>query len=168
MTVSVVNAPKIQLRPEKESDLPFLMKLYASTRMDVALSGLPDKQKQEFIEMQFHAQRYSYRTNYVNPEFSIIENNGRAVGRLYISRAPGETRVIDISILPEHRNQGIGSTLLRAVQTEARMDGVPVTLHAEKFGDMSGYYKKLGFEIVQEKEAHYLMKWEAGSSIVIT
>ena len=120
--------PNIKLRPEETSDLPFLLALYASTRMDVALSGLPDAQQREFIEMQFHAQRYSYHSNYVNAQFAIVEKDGRPVGRLYLSRMPAETRVIDITIAPEYRNQGIGSTLLRAVQTEAKMDGVPVTL----------------------------------------
>ena len=162
-----MNQPNIQLRPERESDLSFLMALYTSTRIDVALSGLPDNKKQEFIEMQFHAQRYSYRTNYVNPEFLIIEKDGQPAGRLYRSRSPSETRVIDITIAPQYRGQGIGSCLIRAIQYEAKIDGVPVTLHAEKMGDMSNYYKKFGFEVVEEKEMHYFMKWSAGSSIFV-
>lgn len=163
-----VKQSDIRVRPERDSDLPFLRSLYATTRMDVASSNLPQRQKQEFIESQFRAQWQSYHTNYVNAEFLIVEKKHKPIGKLYVSRMPKETRVIDIIIAPEHRNKGIGTGLLRAMQTEAKLAGACVTLHAEKMGNMSGYYLQLGFEIVAEKEAHYLMKWASGSSILVT
>ena len=159
---------KIELRPEKSSDVPFLRKLYATTRVDVTFSGLPEEQKQQFIRMQFDAQRHSYRSNYENAEFHIIERNGRPIGRLYVARLAQEIRVIDITISPNHRNKGIGTGLLRSVQSEGKSMGLPVTLHAEKMGNMAEYYKRLGFEIVEEKEGHFFMKWVAGSSVIIT
>lgn len=159
---------EIKLRPEKSSDVPFLRKLYATTRVDVTFSGLPDEQKQQFIRMQFDAQRQSYRSNYENAEFHIIERHGRPIGRLYVARLTQEIRVMDITIIPDHRKKGIGSGLLRSVQSEGRSIGLPVTLHAEKMGNMAEFYKRLGFEIVDEKEAHFFMKWFVGSSVIIT
>ena len=136
--------------------------------MDVIFSNLPEEQKQHFINMQFDAQRYHYQTYYDNAEFQIIEQNRRSIGRLYVDRMPDQIRVMDLTLIPERRNKGIGSRLIRAVQSQAKALGLPVTLHAEKLGSEVEFYKQLGFEIVGEKEEHFFMKWVAGASIIIT
>lgn len=163
-----MNDSSIELRSEKMSDAAFLRSLYATTRIDVMVSPLPEEQKQQFIDMQFNAQTQHFRTNYANTEFLIIEKNRRPIGRLYVDRGPEEIRVMDITIMPKFRKHGIGSQLLRDIQSEARTSRVAVTLHAEKLGNMAEFYRRLGFEIVEEKEAHFFMKWVAGSSILIT
>lgn len=158
----------IHLRPEKSSDETFLRSLFATTRVDVTFSGLPPDQKQLFLKMQFDAQRLHYRTKYKDTEFLIIEQYGRRIGRLYLCRMPDQIRVMDITLIPEHRNQGIGSGLIRSVQDEARTKGLPVTLHAEKVDQTADYYRHLGFEVAAELEMHYFMKWVAGSSVILT
>lgn len=159
---------QVSLRPEKASDESFLRKLFATTRVDVTFSSLPPEQKQQFLRMQFDAQRYHYRTHYSRAEFSVIEQNGRAAGRLYVAPLEEEIRVIDITLMPAYRGKGIGTQLLRDVQDRARSMRLPVTLHAEKMGNMAEYYKRLGFEVVSELEAHFFMKWTSGSSIIVT
>ena len=160
------NEPEVTLRPETNADVPFLRSLYATTRVDVTFSGLPEEQKKHFIDMQFNAQRTCYYNDYPNIDFSIIEVNRRPAGRLYLSRMPEEIRVMDISVLPAFRNKGIGSRLLRMVQDEARSRGLSVTLHAEKFGNMARFYERLGFEVTEEKQEHFFMKWTASSAII--
>jgi N-acetylglutamate synthase-like GNAT family acetyltransferase len=164
----IVMKQEVHLRPEKLSDLPFLRALFATTRVDVMFSDLPDAQKQQFLEMQFNAQRNHYRSHYENAKFLIVEQGGRAIGRLYVAYLATEIRVIDISIMPDHRNQGVGSNLLRTIQSEARATGLPVTLHAEKLGNLAAYYERFGFEILEEKELHFLMKWTTGATMIIT
>ena len=161
-----MDTSQIRLRPEKGSDLKFVRNLFAQTRVDVTFSALPPEQKQQFIEMQFNAQREHYRTRVPNPEFLIVEYEGRRIGRLYLSRPGDELRVVDITIDGQFRGQGAGKTLLRALQAEARMSGIPVTLHAEKHGNMVEYYKTLDFEVIEEKTAHFFMKWTASSSVI--
>ena len=159
---------EIRLRPEESSDLPFLRALFATTRVDVTFSNLPQEQKKHFIQMQFDAQRHHYCSYYQNTEFHIIEQDGCPIGRLYLSRMPDQIRVMELTISPEHRGKGIGSRLLKAVQAQAQSLGLAVTLHAEKMGNMVEFYKPLGFEVVEEKEAHFFMKWVARSSIIST
>lgn len=163
-----MNETEVKLRPEKSSDERFLRKLFATTRVDVTFSHLPEEQKQQFLRMQFDAQRHYYRNHYENARFLVIEYNGRPVGRLYTSRMPDQIRVMDITLIPEYRSKGIGSRLLTSIQDEARSLALPVTLHAEKLGNMARYYEKLGFEVVEEKETHFFMKWTAGASVIIT
>ena len=61
---------------------------------------------------------------------------------------PDQLRVMDLTLLPESRNKGIGSRMLRDVQSEARSLALPVTLHAEKMENMDKYYQWPVFEIV--------------------
>ena len=157
----------VRLRSETNADVPFLRKLFGTTRIDVTFSSLPDQQKQQFIEMQFVAQRQHYRKTYQNAQFLIIESGEKRIGRLYLSRMESEIRIMDITLMPEARGNGIGSKLIRDVQDEARASGLAVTLHAEKMGQMSAYYERFGFEVVEEKEAHFFMKWNPKSVLII-
>ena len=158
----------VKLRREEDSDLPFLRSLFASTRVDVTFSHLPEEQKAHFIKMQFDAQRRHYKTYYQNAEFNIIQQNRRRIGRFYVCRMPDQIRVMEVTLIPEARRKGIGSRLIRMVQEEAKGVGMPVTLHAEKLGTEVEFYQRLGFEIVEVKESHFFMKWVAGASIFIT
>lgn len=158
----------VVLRPEKQADLPFLRKLYATSRVDVTFSGLPEQEKQHFIRMQFDAQRKHYRTYYSDTDFLIIEEKGRPIGRLYLSQMAEEIRVMDITLMPSHRGKGIGGSLLRSVQDDAKLKGLAVTLHAEKLGNMAEYYKRFGFEVVGELDNHFFMKWTNRSSVIIS
>src|SRR3712207_2371416 len=40
-------------------------------------------------------------------------------GRLDVARWPDELRIVDIALLPEHRNAGVGTALLRELQAKA-------------------------------------------------
>ena len=108
------------LRPETEADLEFLYHLYASTRADemAALDWTPE-QKEAFLRMQFSAQRGHYREHYRDCRFDVIEREGEAIGRLYVLRRPDDIIVVDIALMPEHRGQGLGGGLMRALLDEA-------------------------------------------------
>ncbi|MGB6856119.1 MAG: hypothetical protein WBE03_04475, partial [Terracidiphilus sp.] len=73
------------LRPEADADIPFLLLLYASTREE-ELAPVPwsAEQKQAFLASQFQAQRYHYRTYFVDSAFDVLERRGEPVGRLYL------------------------------------------------------------------------------------
>src|SRR3712207_7616078 len=43
-------------------------------------------------------------------------------GRLDVARWPDELRIVDIALLPEHRNAGVGTALLRELQAKAARD----------------------------------------------
>ena len=128
--------PGISLRAETDTDDEFLRGLYASTRAE-EIAQLPhwsDAQKNEFLAMQFDAQRSHYQENYPNACFDIIEQAGQPVGRLYLAEVDGEIRLMDIALLPARRNQGIGTDLTRAVLDFAGRAGLQVTLHVEDPG----------------------------------
>jgi GNAT superfamily N-acetyltransferase len=79
-----------------------------------------------------------------------------------------QIRVVDISLTPQYRRQGIGAGLLRSIQLEAQSLGLPVTLHAEKMGSVVDFYKQLDFEVLDETTTHFFMKWVAGASVIVS
>ena len=49
----------------------------------------------------------------------MIVRDGEDIGRLYVDHRTHEIRIVDIALLPAHRNQGIGRALVQAVLDEA-------------------------------------------------
>src|SRR5262249_24259878 len=103
---------KVTLRPARPEDEAFLRGVYASTRAEeLALTNWTEAQRETFISLQFSAQQEDYQSRYPEAEHQIILSNELPVGRIYTDRRPREIHILDITILPEHRNLGIGSPL---------------------------------------------------------
>ncbi len=151
------------LRPETEEDLKFLYHLYASTRADeMALLDWTEEEKEAFLRMQFSAQRGYYREHYRESRFDVIEREGEAIGRLYVARWPDDIRVVDIALMPEHRGQGLGGGLMRALLDEAAAAGKSVSIHVEVYNPALRLYERLGFQAKGEDNGVYrLMEWRA-------
>ena len=97
------------LRPETEADIPFLMRLYASTREEeMAPVPWPAAQKQAFLASQFQAQRTHYRKYFPDCAFDVIEQSGEPAGRLYLQVRKTQLHILDIALLPDWRRRGIG------------------------------------------------------------
>lgn len=151
------------LRPETEEDLEFLYHLYASTRADeMALLDWTEEEKEAFLRMQFSAQRGYYREHYRETRFDVIEREGEAIGRLAVARWPDDIRVVDIVLMPEHRGQGVGGGLMRALLDEAAAAGKSVSIHVEVYNPALRLYERLGFQAKGEDNGIYrLMEWRA-------
>lgn len=148
------------LRPIRKEDKTFLSRLYASTRQDeMTQSGWPQKQIDEFLEMQFQAQHKFYQDQFRDAAFDLILDGKRRVGRLYVERRSDEIRIIDIALLPQHRGKGYGSYYLKKIMDEAGRAGKPVRIHVEMNNPAMTLYKRLGFKQTGETGVYYLMEW---------
>lgn len=110
--------------------------------------------------MQFDAQHRYYHEQFTDGQFDIIERLGNSIGRLYVDRRESEIRIIDIALLPEYRNQGIGEKLMRALLDEAALKGLRVTIHVEHNNPAMHLYRRLGFEHIHDEGVYYFMQWE--------
>ena len=153
-------APLIALRPAQEDDLPFLYRVYASTRQEeLALVDWDEAQKEWFLHMQFDLQTRSYAQAFPEAECQVILRDGEPIGRLMLNRTPDRILLVDIALLPEHRNAGIGTALVTMVLNEAVSADKPVVLHVEKHNRARFLYERLGFSISDWNDVYLEMRW---------
>ena len=152
------------LTPVGTGEDDFLYRVYASTRLDeLALVDWADEQKEAFLRMQFHAQTNHYRSQYPNAEYQIIRReDGIPIGRLIVDRSNNFIFLMDIALLPEFRNAGIGTTFMRGLMAEAAFTNQPVILHVETFNPAMKLYERLGFVKSAEQGIYHEMVWKPG------
>lgn len=155
----MTECPSIHLRTATADDLAFLARVYASTREE-ELRPVPwsDEQKLAFLQMQFEAQHGEYHSRYPDASFDVIELDGTPAGRLYVHRREREIRIVDISLLPEHRAKGAGTSLLENLIRESETAGKPLTIHVETLNPAMRLYQKLGFRPIGETGVYLLME----------
>ena len=72
----------------------------------------------------------------------------------------GEIRLVDIAVLPEFRNQGIGSFALGRLLDEAKSKGKYVDLQVLKTNSPAiRLYERFGFENTGEDDLYLAMQW---------
>jgi ribosomal protein S18 acetylase RimI-like enzyme len=162
-SIHITPPPGIDLRPVVDEDVPFLARLYASTRTDeMAMVPWTEEQKAAFLASQFEFQQRHYREYYSNCARLIVgkptDAGVQAVGRLYVDCWPDQIRIVDISLLPEHRGAGIGGALLGEVLAEGTARGLPVTIHVELHNPAIRLYERLGFTRVESNGIYILMR----------
>lgn len=155
--------------PARPEDREILLRIYASTREEeLATTDWGPEQKRVFVEQQFHAQDLYYREYYVGARFDLMKADGEVVGRLYVDRDqvrfPGEIRLMEITVLPEHRGRGLGGEILGELMEEARAAGRMLTIHVERFNRALSLYFRLGFRELEDKGVYLLLGWSAEGS----
>jgi ribosomal protein S18 acetylase RimI-like enzyme len=159
-TANGSRTPAIALRPALPADEEFLLEVYASTRAEeMALTPWTESQRESFVKMQFAAQSSHYKEKYPEANHDVIMTNGRRVGRLYVARLKDEIRIVDITILPDDRNAGIGGALLTKLIDEAKSSEKPLKIYVEVFNPSLRLFKRLGFVQVDAAGVHCLMLW---------
>ncbi|WP_223763441.1 GNAT family N-acetyltransferase [Corallococcus sp. AS-1-6] len=144
MTTPPPFAPR--LRTVTPADEPFLFTLYASTReQELAAWGWPPAQAELFLRMQHQAQARHYAATYAPGGHAIVEVEGVPVGRQWLVRTATELLLVDVTLLPARRGQGLGTHLLEALQAEAARARVPVRLHVTRDNPALRLYTRHGF-----------------------
>jgi ribosomal protein S18 acetylase RimI-like enzyme len=155
---------RVFLCPVSSEDEVFLRELYASTRVDeFAVLNWHAEQKLALLEMQFEAQRRSYQNQFPTAGHQIIFLNGIRVGRLVVDRSGEPILLIDIALLPEHRRSGIGTSLIRDLQAEAKGANRIVQLHVEASNQALRLYERLGFERTLQRGLYWEMEWRSSN-----
>ena len=153
----------ITLRTVDPEDRPFLLEVYATTReAELAQTPWSSEQRAAFVLLQFEAQDSFYREQYPDADYKVILREGEPVGRLYVRREEDVIHIMDIALLPEYRNSGIGSELTRGILKEAVESGRNVQIYVETYNPSSELFKKLGFSILRDEGINCLLEWTVG------
>jgi GNAT superfamily N-acetyltransferase len=154
------SAQSISLRPVTVDDEGFLLEIYKSSRGD-DLRGLrwTEDRISEFLGMQYEAQQRFFKSEYKRAADEIVLFDGKPAGRLVVERREHEVRLVDVALLPEHRNRGIGSFLIRRLQDQARLERKPLRLQVIRFNRAVNLLERLGLVRTSETGTHFQMEW---------
>lgn len=143
----------------EDSDLPFLKEVYKSTRAaEMQLVDWPEEEKERFINQQFESQHSYYQQVYHEATFEIIYLGNDPVGRLYLWESDRQIRIVDISLLPEFRNQGIGSRILKSLIEKSDFSSKVLSIHVEYYNQALSLYHRLGFEQKDQTGVYFYME----------
>lgn len=153
----------ISLRDITDDDRPFLSNLYASTRTDeLAVLDWSEAEKSTFLDSQFQAQHAHYLTHYKNAEFLLILRRDEAIGRVYLDQGREELRLMEISLLPALRGQGLGGAMVDRLLGQADRLGLVTGLHVEAFNPAMRLYRRRGFDVVETRGVYEYMQRPPG------
>jgi GNAT superfamily N-acetyltransferase len=150
----------IATRSVEAKDQRFLVELYKSSRGD-DLRGLGwDEQRiSEFLDMQYEAQQNFYDSDYRDAADELILLEDKPIGRLLIESRPHEIRCIDLALLPEYRERGLGTGIIQKLQEKARRERKPLRLQVIRFSRAVNLFDRLGFVRTSETGTHFQMEW---------
>lgn len=134
---SKTDAP-VALRTEAACDIGFLDELAAACS---PLAGLlPDA----VIRQQTAFQRIGHEAAFPAAMRRLVTFGGQLAGRIAIDWNIGESRCVDIAILPAMQRRGIGAALLCAWVTTAERLRVPATLSVRPDNPAIALYRRSG------------------------
>ncbi len=155
------SAGRIRRRPEREADERFRFDLFCGSRPPGQdLSALDAQLRERLMRQQFRGQDTSYRANYPDARFEIIEHGGAPIGGIVTARAPDAMLIVDIALTAAWRRQGIGASLVNGVLTEARAAGLPVRLRVSANNAAAlRFYLRLGFKPIESSAIDIRLEW---------
>lgn len=116
-------------------------------------------QAEMFINIQHNAQQQGYRLSYPAAENNIILHDGQPIGRMLIDRSEEAIHLVDIAILPDYRNHGVGAELIGGLLAEGATRGREVVLSVFHTNPAIHLYDRLGFSKVDEESLYWKMRW---------
>lgn len=152
----------IQLRPVAQDDDQFLLAVYGSTRADeLAQVEWAEGQREMFLRWQFDLQRREYETRFPDAAYHVVMVDQQPAGRIWVGADDEQVRLLDIGLLPEFQNRGVGTGLLQRLMAHAANERKPLrhmvfvlNNNAERF------YERLGFKQIEEFGAYKHMEWK--------
>ncbi len=154
------NEGSIILRPASTRDEDFFLQLYQSSRgEDLRGLGWDEDRISEFLEMQYEAQGNFHASDFPNASDEVILLDSQPVGRLTVDRRVDEIRLVDLALLPDYRNRGLGSRLIQSLKEEATLQRKPLRLQLIRFNRALGLFERLGFMRTSETGTHFQMEW---------
>jgi ribosomal protein S18 acetylase RimI-like enzyme len=125
----------------------------------MAMSSWAAPEIEAFLRSQFSLQAAHYRRHYPDAAYLVILLHGKPIGRIYVHRSAESIHILDISLIAERRNQGIGAMLLKELVVEADETGKKVVLYVETYNPARHLYERLGFRAEGEEGVYQLMEY---------
>jgi len=155
----------IEMRAAENADQAFMEQLYALTRGDAAhMEGCDPSTGALLLSIQYRARQGHFEKLYPYADLAIITEHELPIGRLYVNYSHDEIRIIDMNLLPECRNRGIGLGLLRSLQAQGVRMRVPVRVDVMLGSPALRLLHRCGFVSQGANGIYNAMSWQAPGS----
>ena len=152
---------RVSRRPVTPDDDEFLLAVYTSTRADeLAQVEWQPGQKEMFVRWQFEMQRKEYDARYPDARYDVVLVDDQPAGRIWVGADDTQMRLLDIGLLEEFQNRGVGTVLLNhliaeAVEAKKPLRHMVFVLNNEAHR----FYERLGFEVIDDVGGYKHMEW---------
>lgn len=148
-------------RPATAEDDAFFRNLYQSSRGD-DLRGLgwDEDRINEFLAMQYEAQREFYASDHGSASDEVVLLDSKPIGRLIVARLEDEIRCVEMALLPDYRSRGLGTVLISNLQAESIAAQKPLRLQVIRFNRALRLFERMGFARTSETGTHFQMEWK--------
>jgi ribosomal protein S18 acetylase RimI-like enzyme len=139
----------LKFRPATPDDEEFLYQLLKATMRGYVdqIWGWDEDWQRAYFHMRFDPAKNQ-----------IVVLDDQDVGVISVEWREDVVHLCTLFILPEYQGRGIGTQLISALQAAASREGLPMTLRVLKVNPAKRLYERLGFMVVEEDEARYVMK----------
>jgi ribosomal protein S18 acetylase RimI-like enzyme len=155
------------LRPCEDDDDGFLYDVFCTT-WENEVAALPNPNlARHVLRIQHIAQERRFASRYPGHQRFVVLVDGEDAGRVYVHEGLSTLHVIDLTLLPEFRSEGVGTRLVGDLLAHATEREVPVTLRLPRRNKRAGeLYTSHGFRLVRVDDLDSYLEWTppAGSS----
>ena len=160
------SAIDVSLRPVTPDDKEFLVSVYGGTRArELAQVQWEEGQKEAFIRWQFEMQQKEYQTRYPDARYDVILVDDVPAGRIWVGVDDKQIRLLDIAVVEQFQNRGVGTILLRRLMDEATQSNKPLRHMVFVLNDNAHrFYERLGFRVIEDLGGYKHMEWVPGQT----
>ena len=155
----------LMLRPvrDNEDDATFLFALFAATRgPEMAAMPIDAKSKDFLLRAQHRSMTETYRRDYPNARWELIELDSKPVGLLVTEVGNACVTYVDIAILPEAQGRGLAQRVMLQALEEPRRLGLPARVSVLMHNVASlKLCEGLGFVLSEESAPFVRLEWTA-------
>jgi ribosomal protein S18 acetylase RimI-like enzyme len=138
----------ITLRPALSADYSFALSLYVQTIKPLATAWMA------WVD---HEQEAQFASLWRPDDTWIITLNGQEIGWVEFRQTGDETFLKQLYVAPLHQRRGIGSQVMRRLNGQGRT-AKSMALFVLKNNPAFRFYKRHGFEVVQEIHSTFVMR----------
>jgi ribosomal protein S18 acetylase RimI-like enzyme len=97
----------------------------------------------------------------------VVVVNDQPAGRIWIGEDDSQIRLLDIGLLREYQNRGVGSYLLKELIAESRTKDKPLRHMVFVLNNNAHrFYERLGFVVIEDLGGYKHMEWRPQGEMV--
>ena len=153
----------LRLARDNADDAAFLFALFAATRSpEMEVMPIDAKAKDFLLRAQYRSMTETYRREYPNARWEVVEIEGEPAGLLVTDVGSACVTYVDIAILPHVQGRGLARRVMLKALEEPRLLGLPARVSVLMHNVASlRLCERVGFVRAEESPPFVHLEWTA-------